>query len=79
MSAILFNMVIFWVMRRTANAKKRGIQWKVDTLLEDLDCADEIALLSHTRKHMQEKSKCLSEIAKTIGLNITEMKTEVMT
>ena len=61
-------------MRRTTNGKKRGIRWKIDTLMEDLDFADDIALLSHTHDHMQGKSKRLSEIAKTIGLNIAKQK-----
>ena len=58
---------------------KRGIRWKINTLLEDLNFADDIALLAHTHEHMQEKTKRLSEVAKTIGLSISETKTEVMT
>ena len=77
MSAILFNMVIDWVMR-TTNDKNRGIRWKIETVLEDLDFIDDIGLLSHTHEHMQEKTKHLSEIAKTISLNISETKTEIM-
>ena len=46
---------------------------------EDLDFADDIDLLSHTCEHIQKKTKHLSEIAKTIGLNISETKTEVLT
>ena len=79
MSSVLFNMVIDWVMRKTTCDTKRGIRWKINTVLEDLDFADDIALLSHTHEHMQEKTKRLSEFAQTIGLNISEKKTEVMT
>ena len=44
MSAILFNVAIDWVMRRTTSDKRRGIRWKINTILEDLYFADDIAL-----------------------------------
>ena len=60
MSAILFNMVIDWVIRSTTNDKKRGMRWKIESVLEDLDFDNDIALLSHTSEHMQEQTKHLS-------------------
>jgi hypothetical protein len=45
--------------------------------LEDLDFADDICLLSHTRQHMQEKTK-LQEIAGLTGLEINTHKTKTM-
>ena len=48
MSTILFNMSIDWVMGRTTSNKRRGIKWKINTILKDLDFADDIAILLHT-------------------------------
>ena len=46
--------------------------------LKDLDYADDIALLSHTHSHIQEKTRRLNVFAKQVGLNISRKKTEVM-
>ena len=78
MSALLFNMAIDWTMRQTTNVP-RGIRWTLFTTLEDLDFADDLALLSHTKEHMQEKTSRLSETAQKIGLRISRKKSEVMT
>ena len=48
MSALLFNITIDWVMRQTTQDKNRGIRWNLFTNLDDLDFADDIALLSHS-------------------------------
>ena len=78
MSSFLFNLAIDWVLRKTTEDEKRGISWwKINTILEDF--ADDIALLSHTFQHIQQKTNRLSKYAKYIGLNISETKTEVMT
>ena len=63
MSSILFNLAIDWVMRKTTEDAKRGIRWKINTVLEDPDYADDIALLSHTLQHVQEKTNRLSQYA----------------
>jgi len=47
--------------------------------LEDLDFADDLALLSHTHHHIQEKTSRLSTFAQQVGLKISQKKTEVMT
>ncbi|RUS74991.1 hypothetical protein EGW08_017258 [Elysia chlorotica] len=78
MSALLFNITIDWVMRRTTEDKSRGIRWNLFSTLEDLDFADDLALLSHTHNHMQEKTARLSNFAKQVGLKINKKKTEVM-
>ena len=59
MSAILFNLAIDWVMRKTTEDTSRGIRWTLFSTLEDLDFADDLALLSHTNQHMQEKTNRL--------------------
>ena len=79
MSSFLFNLAIDWVMRKATEDDKRGIRWKINSILEDLEFADDIALLSHTFQHTQQKTNRLSQYAKYIGLNISETKTEIMT
>ena len=78
MSALLFNLAIDWVMRQTTSDRVRGIRWTLLSTLEDLDFADNLALLSHTHQHMQEKTTCLSMSAQQVGLKISQKKTEVM-
>ena len=49
MSSLLFIQEIDWVMRSTLKGENTGIN------LEDLDYADDLALLSHLETHMQSK------------------------
>jgi len=44
--------------------------------LQDLDFADDIGLLSHYFKHIQEKSQRLSKVALQTGLEINTQKTK---
>ena len=53
MSGLLFLLVVDWVMRNTLQEENTRIRWKLNTKLEDLDFADDIALLSSTRQHIQ--------------------------
>ncbi|GFR63250.1 hypothetical protein ElyMa_000151300 [Elysia marginata] len=46
--------------------------------LDDEDFADDIALLSHSQKHMQEKTSCVETTAGSIGLKISHSKSKVM-
>ena len=52
MSAVLFNLVIGWVMQCTTEDQPRGIRWTLFDTLEDLDFANNIVLLSHMHQHM---------------------------
>jgi hypothetical protein len=38
----------------------RGIRWNISSTLEDLDFADDLALLSQTHHHLQEKTNRIS-------------------
>ena len=40
-------------MRKTIGNKRRGIRWTLTSLLEDLDFADDVALVSSTRDQLQ--------------------------
>ena len=46
--------------------------------MEDLDYADDVALLLHTHLHIQEKTQSLNTFAKQVGLNISNEKTEII-
>ena len=54
MSALLFLLVVDLAMRNTWQEGNTGIRRKFNTKLEDLDFADDIALLSWTRQHIQQ-------------------------
>ena len=55
-------------MMETTEGKRNGIQWIMWEQLDDLDLADDIALLSHTPIQMQEKTDRLSQAATKLGL-----------
>ena len=46
MSGFLFLLVIDWVMRRTIEERRTGIRWQLAKKLEDLDFADDVALVA---------------------------------
>ena len=78
MSGFLFLMVIDWIMRRTVKEGENGIRWKLTSKLDDLDFADDIALLSSTKQQMQSKTTYMNEEAKRVGLRINTQKTKTM-
>ena len=77
LSPFLFLLIIDWIMKNSVN-DKTGIQWTLTKKLEDLDFADDIALLSHSHAHMQEKTSKIAEKSAQVGLNINVAKTKVM-
>lgn len=78
MSGFLFLLVIDWVMLRTVEGKRTGIRWNVTTMLEDLDFADDIALLSSTMDHLQQKTTRLESNAAKVGLKLNAKKCKLM-
>ncbi|XP_071177540.1 uncharacterized protein [Mytilus edulis] len=66
-------------MRKTTEDAPRGIRWNISSTLEVLNFADDLALLSHTHHHLQEKTNRLNTFASQVGLKISQTKTEVMT
>ena len=65
-------------MKRTIEDQSRGIRWTLFSKLKDLDFADDVALVSNTHQHTQEKTTQLSTYAQEVGLKISQKKTEVM-
>ena len=78
LSPILFLVTIDWVTRQTASLRTHGIQWTIFSHLQDLDFADDIAILSSTTTHLQEMSDDLNMNSKKTGLNISEKKSKIM-
>ena len=78
LSPLLFLVVLDWVTRTAYANSGKGIQWTLMTKLEDLEFADDLALLSHRLQDMQDKITALSNTAKQVGLKINKEKTKLM-
>ena len=78
LSPILFLTAIDWIMRKTTADKHQGIQWTLSSQLEDLDFADDLAILSTNAKHLQHKTDRLTRYALQAGLIVNITKTKVM-
>ena len=77
LSPLLFLVALDWVTR-TAFDRKRGIQWTFTTSLEDLDFADDLALLSHRIQDIRDKTRALEVQSAKVGLKINATKTKLM-
>ena len=78
LSPFLFILVIDWVMKTATKEKRNGIQWTMLTQLDDLDFADDLALLSHSHRQMQDKTTELALISERVGLKINKTKTKIL-
>ena len=67
-----------WVMRHTVQWESFGIRWDFTKMLEDLDFADDIALLSSTMGHLQAKTTKLEQNAARVGLKLNAGKCKVL-
>ena len=75
---LLFSLCLDWVMTKTTGETKWGIIWTLTEVLEDLDFADDIALLSHRHRDIQDKTMDMDKYSNQIGLNINTAKTKLM-
>ncbi|CAH8459102.1 unnamed protein product [Schistosoma turkestanicum] len=78
LSPFLFLLVIDWIMKTSTSGGKHGINWTVRTQLDDLDFADDLALLSHTQQQMQEKTTSVAAASAAVGLNIHKGKSKIL-
>nr|KAG5694275.1 hypothetical protein BaRGS_031993 [Batillaria attramentaria] len=78
MSGFLFLLAIDWIMRQTTERHRHGIRWDLTSTLEDLDFADDIALISSKFEHIQAKTDRLVENAGRVGLRLNSAKCKVM-
>ncbi|VDP45382.1 unnamed protein product [Schistosoma margrebowiei] len=60
-------------MKTSTSEGKSGIQWTSRMQLDDLDIADDLALLSQTQQQMQEKTTSVA----AVGLNIHKGKSKI--
>ncbi|VDO59429.1 unnamed protein product [Schistosoma margrebowiei] len=65
-------------MRTSTSEGKHGIQWTAQNQLDDLDFADDPALLSHTHEQMQTKTTSVAAVSASVGLSIHKGKTKVL-
>ena len=72
-----FILIMDWVMKIATKEKRNGIQWTMLTQLDDLDVADDLALLSHSHRQMQDKTE-LALISAQFGLKINKRNTEIL-
>ena len=63
---------------RSVDGARTGFWWKMTTMLEDLDFADDLALISSTFTQIQMKIDRLNRNGKGTGLKISTKKTKVM-
>lgn len=78
MSGFLFLLALDWTMREATADKRRGIRWNFTTVLEDLDFADDIALLSSKISDLKEKTGRLAEEAARVGLKLNARKCKTL-
>ena len=77
MSGFLFLLVIDWTMAVTTKTR-HGINWGRFKVIEDLDYADDLALLSATTKQLQLKTNELVRVSAKAGLQVNIKKSNVM-
>ena len=78
LSPFLFLLVIDWIMKNSTSDGKYGIQWTAQNQLDDLDFADDLALLSHTHEQMQMKTANVAAASASIGLHIHKGKSKIL-
>ena len=54
------------------------MRWTSQSQLDDLDFADDLALLSHTQQQMQEKTIIMTEHSAGLGLNVHITKSKIL-
>ncbi|VDP56962.1 unnamed protein product [Schistosoma curassoni] len=65
-------------MKTSTSEGKRGIQSTSRMQLDDLDFADDLALLSQTQQQMQEKTNSVAAASAAVGLNIHKGKNKIL-
>ena len=78
MSGFLFLLAIDWLRSRTTEGRKTVLRWKFTSIVEDLDFADDIALLSSRYVDIRDKTSRLADEAARVGLKINAKKSKVM-
>ena len=74
----LFIMVLDFTMKQSTNEKDLGIKWKMESLLSDLDFADDIAWSEETLRKQQEAASNLENNGRKVGVKLSVEKTNNM-
>ncbi|VDP37005.1 unnamed protein product [Schistosoma curassoni] len=64
-------------MKTSTSGGKHVIQWTTRIQLDDLDFADDLALLSQTQQQMQVKTTGVASASAAVGLNIHKKKSKI--
>ncbi|VDP15509.1 unnamed protein product [Schistosoma margrebowiei] len=65
-------------METSTSEGKRGIHWRSRMQLDDLDFADDLALLLQSQQQMQEKTISVAAAPAAVGLNIHKGKGKII-
>ncbi|VDO88318.1 unnamed protein product [Schistosoma margrebowiei] len=65
-------------MKTSTSEGKHGIQWTARNQLNNLDFADDLALLSHTHEQMQMKTASVAAVSASVSLSIHKGKNKVL-
>jgi len=75
-SPLLFLLIMDSVLRRALDGKKRGLTWRLQESLEDMEYADDVCLVSHKYRHICRKLDNLWKEFKKASLEINSSKTQ---
>ena len=78
LSPFLFILCIDWLMKETTKTERRGITWTLANVLEDIDFADDICLLSQSHNDIQQKTNDLNANGGCLGFQTSTSKTKEM-
>ena len=74
LSTLLFLIFIDYVMRIANERSRGGLQWGISSgrveYLDDLDYADDLAVLACTQTQIREKTEKVWQTARRVGLEI---------
>ncbi|VDP49916.1 unnamed protein product [Schistosoma margrebowiei] len=65
-------------MKMSTSERKHGIKRTARMQLDDLDFANDLALLSHTQQQIKEKMTSVPAASAAVGLNIHKAKSKVL-
>ncbi|KAK4474260.1 hypothetical protein MN116_000298, partial [Schistosoma mekongi] len=71
-------LVIDWIMKTATSQDTLRIQSTTSMQLDDLDFANDLALLSHTQLQMQMKTNNIVADSEAVGLNIHQEKSKIL-
>ena len=68
---LLFLIALDWVTREAYGSSDKGLRWPLVSTLEDLEFADDIALLTHRLQDIRCKIEDLEATGEKVGLKMS--------